>query len=131
MVPPSSPATSISLTWDQPQATEAIDGYNITYSYQINECIGEGTAMATFVVMLNNGLQRNYTIMSSPDTPVEEDSRYTITITAINSAGRSAQSNTVFTTTRQAGKPCMLLWLHAAAMTYGILFFSSWGTSIS
>ena len=105
MVSASSPATSISLTWDQPQGAEAVEGYEINYSYQINECVREGNTvpLRPEMVTLNNGSLRSYTIMNSP-IPVEEDSSYTITITAFNSVGRSGPSNTVFTTTAQAGE---------------------------
>lgn len=41
--------------------------------------------------------------MDNPTNPVEEDSDYNITITAVNSVGRSAPSNLAFTTTAQAG----------------------------
>ena len=108
MVSRSSPATSISLTWDQPQGAEAVDGYEINYSYQINECVREGNTspIPPVLVTLNNDSLRSYTVMNSPSTPVEEDSRYTITITAVNSVGRSGPSNTVSTTTAQAGEYC-------------------------
>ena len=98
-------ATSISLTWDQPLGAETVNGYEINYTYEINECIREGNTapIPPVVVMLNNGSQRSYTIMNSPGTPVEEDSSYTITITAVNSVGRSVPSNADFTTTAQAG----------------------------
>ena len=82
-----------------------MDGYEINYSFQINECVDEGNTVSTplMMVVLNNGSQRSYTILNSPDTPVEEDSSYTITITAVNSVGRSAPSNTAMSTTAQAG----------------------------
>ena len=105
MVSPSSLATSISLTWAHPQGGEAVDGYEITYTFQINECVREGNTapVSPTMVILNNGPQRSYTIMNSSDTLVEEDSDYTITITAVNSVGRSAPSNIASTSTAQAG----------------------------
>ena len=106
MVSSPSLTTSISLTWNQPQGADAVDGYVIYYSFQINECIREGNTvpLLPFVLKLNNGSQRSYTIINSTATPVEEDSSYTITITAVNSVGRSTPSNTASTTTAQAGK---------------------------
>ena len=105
MVSPSSPATSISLTWDQPQGSEAIRGYEINYTFQVNECLREGNTapIPPIVVTLNNGSQRSYTIMNSSATTVEEDSSYIITITAVNSVGRSVPSNTVYTITNDTG----------------------------
>ena len=69
--------------------------------------------MPPVVLMFNDSSLRSYTIMDSRDTPVEEDSRYTITITAFNSVGRNATSNIASTSTAQAGKPCMPLWVYA------------------
>ena len=82
-----------------------MDGYEINYRFQINECIrdGETASFLPVMVMLTNGSQRSYTIMNSSTTPVEEDSDYTITITAVNSVGRSATSNAAMSTTAQAG----------------------------
>ena len=128
MVSASSPATSISLTWDQPQGAEAVEGYEINYNYQISECVREGNLVPIppFLISLNNGSLRSYTIMNSPTTPVEEDSSYTITITAVNSVWRSGPSNTVSTTTAQAGE---YLFLHKVRHSL-MVFHSPWASSV-
>ena len=41
-----------------------------------------------------------YTLTDSPDTPVEEDSEYTISVTAFNSAGRSEAASVTPSTPR-------------------------------
>ena len=100
-----SPATSISLTWDQPLGANAVTSYRIVYSYTINECTGEDNRPFTPVtVVLNDGALRSYTIMNSPTSPVEEDSNYMITVTAVNSVTESNPSNTAITTTAEAGE---------------------------
>ena len=105
MVSPTSPPTSITLTWEQPEAPDAVDGYEINYSYDVIECLRDGDTQPfpPVTVTLNNGSLRNYTIMNSTTTPVEEDSQYNISITAVNSVGQSGPSNMAFTTTADAG----------------------------
>ena len=55
-------------------------------------------------MLLNDGALRSYTIMNTPTSPVDEDSNYLITVTAVNSVTESNPSNTAFTTTAEAGK---------------------------
>ena len=100
-----SPATSIGLTWEQPLGADAVTSYRIVYSYTVNECTGEDARpIPPVTVVLNDGALRSYTIMNSPTSPVEEDSNYLITVTAVNSVTESNPSNTAFTTTSDAGK---------------------------
>ena len=82
-----------------------MNGYEINYSYQVIECIYDGDTrpFPPVTVFMNNGSLRSYTIMNSRTTPVEEDSQYTISITAVNSVERSGPSNMAFTTTADAG----------------------------
>ena len=101
-------ATSISLTWDQPLGADAVDGFMITYTYEVNECRDENPKpFPPVTVTLNNGSLRGYTITNSSLSPVEEDSVFTISVTAVNSVTESNPSNTATTTTAQAGK-CFL-----------------------
>ena len=99
-------ATSITLTWDQPLGVEAVNRYEINYSFVVRECVrdNDNRPFQPVKVMSIDGSQRSYTIMNSSDTPVEEDSDYTISIRAVNSLGMSAQSNNATTTTASAGK---------------------------
>ena len=92
-------ATSISLTWEQPRGADAVDSYEIKYNFTIDECSGHNFPLVT--VMLNNHLQRSYIITNSSTTPVEEDSTYSISLTAIYNAGRST-ATTVTSTVKTA-----------------------------
>ena len=99
-----SPATSISLSWNQPLGADAVTGYRIVYTYTINECLNEDERhFPPVTVFLNNGALRSYTIINSSTSPVEEDSNYVITMTAVNSVTESNPSNSAFTTTAEAG----------------------------
>ena len=98
---PTVTATSISLTWNQ-QGGSVVDSYEINYSYIIGEC---GVANPPVNFTLADGSQRSYIIVNDSDTPVEEASVYSVSLTAINSVGRSTPSNTQVTTS-EAGK-CM------------------------
>ena len=105
VVSPTSPPTSITLTWEQPEGADAVHGYEINYCYNVIECLRDGDTQPfpSVTVTLNNGSLRSYTIMNSSTTPVEEDSQFTISITAVNSVGRSGPSNMAFTKTAHAG----------------------------
>ena len=96
--------TSITLTWEQPEEDDTVDGYVINYEFCVNECLGElGHSFPAITVMVNNGSLRRYTLTDSPSTPVEEDSRYFITLTAINSVTRSDPTPPVTIMTADAG----------------------------
>ena len=87
--PPSPPAmlstspqsTAITLTWSQPPG-DMVDSYQILYSFTIRGC-GEvgGDNVSTS--------SREYTL-----TGLEENSDFTINITAMNGAGSSPPANT-------------------------------------
>ena len=91
-------ATSISLTWDQPQGSaDAVDSYEINYSFTVNNCPDLGKISRDSI---DAGSMTTYTLTDSPDTPVEEDSEYTISVTAFNSAGRSEAASVTPSTPR-------------------------------
>ena len=81
-------ATSISLTWEQPQGADAVDSYEINYNFTVDECTGGGN-FPPVTVMVADGSLRRYTIIKSSTTPVEEDSTYFISLIALNSLARS------------------------------------------
>ena len=82
-------ATSITLTWNQPpNSVDAVDGYEINYNFSISEC-RDSSYSAPVTVIVEDGAVRNYTLTNSVSTPIEEDSRYLIQLTAINSITRS------------------------------------------
>ena len=96
-------ATSINLTWEQPKGSaDVVDSYEISYNFTVDECSGDEGNFPLVTVMLSGSL-RNYTIMNSPTTPVEEDSTYSISLTALNSVGRSAMTIITNVTTNTAG----------------------------
>ena len=94
-------ATSISLTWTYPRDFP-VDDFEISYNYSINECSGDDEMIPQMTVVLINGTMRTYTIMKSPTTPVEEDSEYTIELSAIRNGTRSSPV-TLQTSTLRAG----------------------------
>ena len=96
--------TSITLTWEQPEGADAVDRYEISYRYLIEECESEGGRMfPAATVSVNDGTLRRYTLNNSASTPVEEDSLFRITLTAVNSVTRSVPSQPAITTTAEAG----------------------------
>ena len=124
-----SPATSIRLTWDQTLGADAVTGYKIVYTYEVIECRNENARhFPPVTVFLNNGALRSYTIIGSSTSPVEEDSNYVITVTAVNSVTESHPSNAVFTTTIHGGKVC---YYHCKPNDYRRSHCSSWVCSVS
>ena len=90
-------ATSIILTWNQNEGADAVDRYEINYTFTINECGVERVfSMESVIITANGSTYYRISIDSSSTTPVEEDSSYNISLTAINDVTRS---NTVTTTT--------------------------------
>ena len=79
-----------------------MDSYEISYSFTIDECSVDHGNFPPVTVMLSGSL-RNYTITNSSTTPVEEDSTYSISLTALNSVGRSAMTVITNVTTNTAG----------------------------
>ena len=104
----SSTPTSITLTWEQSEASAgAVEGYVISYEYSVLQCIGElGGNFPRIIEMLNGGTLRSYTLTNSSSTPVEEDTTFfSMTLTAINSVTRSDPTEFPSTvTTADAGK---------------------------
>jgi hypothetical protein len=92
------------LTWEQPEGANAVDKYEINYLYIIEECALEGGGpFLPVTVSVDNGTLRRYTVNNSASAPVEEDSEFRITLTAINSVTRSAPSQPAVTFTTEAG----------------------------
>ena len=96
--------TSITLTWDQPVGADAVDSYEIGYEHSIHECRDEGMGnFPAITVMGVNGSLRSYTLTNSSSTPVEEDSTFFITLTAVNSVTRSEPTPPAQVMTADAG----------------------------
>ena len=74
--------TSINLTWTQPEG-EVLESYEVSFSYQ-GPCSGFNHTNTTTVA----GSTRQYTL-----TGLQEFSNYTVTVVAVNGAGRSEESS--------------------------------------
>ena len=89
----SSTATTISLSWSIPSGS-VVDSYEVVWERDTSgECPDEDEGSATIT-----DSSTSYTI-----TGLEEDSSYTITVTATNAAG-SAASDPITGMTREAGE---------------------------
>ena len=87
--------TTITLSWTQ---SATVDRYTVSYTYTIRRC---GSGPASGSEEISNGNARSFTL-----TDLEEDSDYTITLTAIMiSADGQLQitSNQISATTDTAG----------------------------
>ncbi len=83
-------ATSITITWNQSNDS-VIDRYEVSYMYTIRRCSASpGQGMNT----LSGDSARSYNLMS-----LNEDSTYTMTVTAINGAGSRSSTITADTST--------------------------------
>ena len=81
-----------------------MDRYEINYLYIIEECESEGgRPFPPVTVSVNDGTLRRYTLNNSASTPVDEDSLFRITLTAVNNVTRSVPSQSAMTTTAEAG----------------------------
>ena len=74
--------------------------YEIKYNFTIRECsVSSGNV---WNVTINDGSLRNYALVNSTDTPVEEDSDYFLMFSAVNSDGKS-EPVTIETNTSATG----------------------------
>ena len=70
----------------------------MSYNFTVHECSGDEGKFPPVTVMLN-GSTRSYTIINSSTTPVEEDSTYSILLTAVSGVVRSTTTSIIVTTT--------------------------------
>lgn len=87
--------TSISILWEQEPCSEVLS-YELQYHFNIQECSDYNEQNWT-ITIFDTSL-RQYTILNSTETPVEEDSIYHITLTAVNSDGRRETSLSMIAT---------------------------------
>ena len=85
-------STSITINWNQSLSSDVF-WYELRYNFTIKECYSENNASKWI-----NGSLTSYTLRNSSETPVEEDSAYSIFLTAVNSDGRSEASTTEIST---------------------------------
>ena len=86
-------STTIALSWTQ--SGSSVDSYTVSYIYTIRRC-GSGHLSGS-EEEINDGNARSFTL-----TDLEEDSDYTISLTAISEAGQLT-SNQITVTTTSAG----------------------------
>ena len=83
----SASSISITITWKQNLSSDDF-WYELRYNFTIRACenyAGEGNRVI-------NSSFRSFTLENTSETPVEEDSIYSILLIAVNSAGRSEAS---------------------------------------
>ena len=85
-------SSTIALSWTQ--SGSSVDSYTVSYTYTIRRC-GSGTVSESQEISDDNA--RSFTLLD-----LEEDSDYTITLTAISTAGQLT-SNQITSTTVTAG----------------------------
>ena len=131
--PPNSPvmlstspqSTSITLTWSQSPG-DVVDSYQISYSFTIRGCGMGGGHVSTV-----NGSSREYTL-----TGLEENSDFTINITAMNGAGSSPPARNT-TKTLETSEFYIILELYSyviylqAPTALGLMISSTSPTTIS
>ena len=86
-------STFINITWAK-NNSDIVYGYEIQYNYSIRECQSNSDDIN---IIINDGKINRYTLYD-----VQENSDFTISLVAINPAGRS-RAATKTTTTLQAG----------------------------
>ena len=86
-------STSITINWMQNLSSDVF-WYELRYNFTINECYSENNEWIDMI----DGSLTSYTLRNSSETPVEEDSVYSIFLKAVNSDGRSKASTTQIST---------------------------------
>ena len=88
-------STFINVTWTK-KDNDIVHSYELQYNYSIRECRSKSDVINVSINSGNN-ITNSYTLYN-----VEEDSDFTISLVAINPAGRS-EAATKVTTTLQTG----------------------------
>ena len=88
--------TSINLVWSQ-HAGDVVDSYAISYSYITRGC--DGTVLGGNTITGIDGSIRTYSLSN-----LEENSDFSISITAVNGAGSSPVPARISSTTLVAGE---------------------------
>ena len=98
----SSNSTSFTITWEQDPSGDNVTLYELYCIFSIRECPDE--IISGWNVMIDNSSLRSFAVMSSVETPVEEDSVYNISLAAVNLAGRKFSPQFTILTTPGAGE---------------------------
>jgi hypothetical protein len=91
-------ATAITITWT---ASGVINGFEITYNYTVIGCVGTG---GPITVNVTGG---SHTLMD-----LNEDSRYTITVRAINTLGSTMATTSADTLTSGNADYVIVMCMH-------------------
>ena len=81
-------STSITFNWEQDLSSDVFY-YELQYNFTIRECYSEGNTKEWIYVIIDNSSLSSYTLENSSESPVEEDSVYSIILIAVNSDGVS------------------------------------------
>ena len=122
-------ATTISLTWDV-TGDIFIERFEVSHSYTVNTCTATaGSGMVT----ISDGTRRSHTLSG-----LNEDSQYTITVTAINHQGRTSNTARRITTstsselyTALSSGTCMCITSGPGIAPGNVMFTTSTSTSIT
>ena len=105
--PASISATTIYLNWTQPGSD--VDSYTIIYTYNIRQC---GPGVVSGSQSISDGSARGYELSG-----LEEDSDYTITLTANTTAGPASSQISATTNTAGIGHTLLLLTMWSYILT--------------
>ena len=106
--------SSIFLQWEQDK-NSLIDRYEIVYNYTVRRC-GIPNTLSIKISISNDGTSR-HNLSNSDTTPIEEDSEYSISLTAMNSVGRSESVN-IQLSTLPSGILCISILIQLALKIY-------------
>ena len=114
------------LEWQQSNGADAVESYEINYCFTVNEC--NESNPKCFTIQMIDGSLRRYNITSNGDHPVEEDSTYSIALTAVNSVATSEVANLLdIVTSRARMYACFKIYLTLMCLfpTYSSLWTST------
>ena len=131
MIAPAPQTNSLQLEWQQSDGADAVESYKINYCFTVNEC--NESNPKCFTIHMIDGSLRRYNITSNDDHPVEEDSTYSITLTAVNSVATSEAANlSDIVTSRARMYACFKIYLTLMCLSEMFPTHSSlWMSAIS
>ena len=123
-------AKSFRLKWQQSDGADAVESYKIDYCFTVNEC--NESNPRCFTIHMIDGSLRGYNINSSSDHPVEEDSTYSIALTAANDVATSEAANiSNIVTSRARMYACYKFYLTLKCLSEMFPTYSSlWASAI-
>lgn len=101
-----STSNTITLTWTPVSLSDLVERYMVVYTYTVDGCSGTSSQV---MILINSSSVGELAIMNSPQTPIEEDSVYNITLTCVNDDGIQSSAVSTIVRTPQAGM--QIVWL--------------------